>query len=320
MSPRHTLLAALTAAVVLTTSCANETTERGSGTAPASTTVTLPDVSPDNTSSDQTIPATAAPTTTSPAAPPTTVRPAPRSTTAPTTTSLPPKPAPAPACTVSNWLREGDIGPDVTCLETALRHDNPRTLHHANDRYTSTTARAVRRYQTRNQLTVDGIAGPQTLGSLGIWAAPPEPIQPSATPWTVTIPAIGMSRPVYMGGQNTIDGGHATFYNDPNDTWPSSVYPGQTGTVWLAGHRTSHGSPFLRIPELAAGDTITFTSSEGAWTYRLVSGGIVPGYVDNHVVFGTDPGAKRLFLQTSWPNNQRVTYVGILDHTGPPPS
>ena len=63
-------------------------------------------------------------------------------------------------------LRQGSSGSTVTQLQKDLKAAgfSPGTI---DGKYGPKTAAAVRAYQTANNLTVDGIAGPQTLGSLG---------------------------------------------------------------------------------------------------------------------------------------------------------
>ncbi|WP_419892798.1 peptidoglycan-binding protein [Oceanobacillus kimchii] len=73
----------------------------------------------------------------------------------------------------SPTLREGDSGENVRLLQQALVDNNfYPNIHAANygvdGIYGPNTKDAVRRFQIMNGLTVDGIAGPQTLSALGI--------------------------------------------------------------------------------------------------------------------------------------------------------
>jgi hypothetical protein len=68
--------------------------------------------------------------------------------------------APVPAT-----LSAGSSGTAVAELQAAL--DVAQTGH-----FGPTTARAVRAFQRKNGLTVDGVVGPQTAGALGLASAP----------------------------------------------------------------------------------------------------------------------------------------------------
>jgi L,D-peptidoglycan transpeptidase YkuD (ErfK/YbiS/YcfS/YnhG family) len=75
------------------------------------------------------------------------------------------------ACTISTTLQLGSRGPQVQCLQSRLN-----TLGYAagpvDGWFGSMTRTAVIHYQRAKALVVDGIVGPQTGRSLGIWAAP----------------------------------------------------------------------------------------------------------------------------------------------------
>jgi hypothetical protein len=68
--------------------------------------------------------------------------------------------APAPST-----LSAGSSGSPVSALQAALGVAQT-------GRFTAATARAVRNFQRRNGLTVDGIVGPQTAAALGLPSAP----------------------------------------------------------------------------------------------------------------------------------------------------
>jgi sortase A len=104
----------------------------------------------------------------------------------------------------------------------------------------------------------------------------PEPLTQIGT---LSIPAIGLETPMFEGiTLPTIDHGPSH--------WPGSAWPGQLGNVVIAGHRVTHTHPFRHIDELEPGDTATFTTAAGTFTYSLVSEEIV------------DPEAFRIVDQT----------------------
>jgi murein peptide amidase A len=82
--------------------------------------------------------------------------------------------APVPAgaaCTITHALRWGARGPDVLCVEQTLAGLG-YGLTGPDDFFGMSTAIAVRAYQAERKLSVDGLVGPQTAGSMGIWAGP----------------------------------------------------------------------------------------------------------------------------------------------------
>ena len=77
---------------------------------------------------------------------------------------------------------------------------------------------------------------------------------------------------------------------------PASSKPGE-GTVVLFGHRTLHGSPFLRLNELKAGDNITLEwPGIGNVEYTVINSTIVPASYRLSVEQG-----NVLFLITCYP-------------------
>jgi sortase (surface protein transpeptidase) len=109
--------------------------------------------------------------------------------------------------------------------------------------------------------------------------APPVPVvnesgcdtAPATAVLTMVIPDISYSCPVYAGGQEFIDDGLVTLVTDvgPNDLLATT--PGETGTLWLAAHRTTHGGAFADVPTLADGATITISNGARSATYRVVA-------------------------------------------------
>jgi sortase A len=60
----------------------------------------------------------------------------------------------------------------------------------------------------------------------------------------------------------------ATLRKGPGH-YPDSPLPGESGTVAIAGHRTTYGAPFRTIDQLHRGDPITVTTAYGTFIYRV---------------------------------------------------
>jgi sortase (surface protein transpeptidase) len=87
---------------------------------------------------------------------------------------------------------------------------------------------------------------------------------------TIDMPDIGYSCPVYAGGQSTIDAGAVTLITDQGSSPLLATHPGDTGTLWIAAHRTSHGGAFAAVPDLADGAIITVSDGSRTASYRIV--------------------------------------------------
>ena len=83
------------------------------------------------------------------------------------------------------------------------------------------------------------------------------------------IPRLGLSAVVIQGtaGSDLSKGpGH----------YPKTPFPGERGTVGIAGHRTTFGAWFRHVDKLKPGDPIRVAMPYGNFTYRVVRTRIVP--------------------------------------------
>ena len=88
--------------------------------------------------------------------------------------------------------------------------------------------------------------------------------QPGDTPYVI-IPKIGVDEAI---NNKSVDFG---IYHEPQSAKPAS------GTVVLFGHRTLHGSPFLKLDQLQAGDNVTLEwPGIGFVEYTIENTTIVP--------------------------------------------
>lgn len=128
---------------------------------------------------------------------------------------------------------------------------------------------------------------------------------------TVTIPRLGLSLPVRMGGQDVINQGFVTHFSGPVSRPPVSV--GDAGTYWLAGHHSTHGKPFARLPETAVGDQVVVQSRSGVtFTYTITSTLVVGTKAERSTIYGTNPSAHRILLQTCLSSTTRLLVQGTL--------
>ena len=80
--------------------------------------------------------------------------------------------------------------------------------------------------------------------------------------------------------------------------YPDTPFPGQPGTVGIAGHRTTYLAPFRHIDSLVAGDKIMIGMPYGNFVYTVQKHEIVPPTE----VSITDPvGYPRLVLTACHP-------------------
>jgi len=98
----------------------------------------------------------------------------------------------------------------------------------------------------------------------------------------ITIPKIGLDAPMYEGIRlSTLDRGPGH--------WPGTAMPGEVGNAVIAAHRVSHQAHFRNIDQLAPGDQVIFTTTDGVSTYHVTGVEIV------------DPSAVWIVDQTATP-------------------
>jgi sortase A len=90
----------------------------------------------------------------------------------------------------------------------------------------------------------------------------------------IAVPALGIDDVLHQGlSLHNIDLGPSH--------WPGTALPGHVGDVVVAGHRVTHSHPFRDLDALGAGDTVTFTTADGTFTYEWTSTEVVtPDRVD----------------------------------------
>ncbi|MFE2842054.1 class E sortase [Streptomyces scopuliridis] len=80
------------------------------------------------------------------------------------------------------------------------------------------------------------------------------------------IPRLNLTVPVAEGvdKHRVLDRGFVGHY-------PGAALPGQIGNVALAAHRNTHGEPFRYLDRVRPGDTVTLTTVDGDFRYRVDS-------------------------------------------------
>ncbi len=107
----------------------------------------------------------------------------------------------------------------------------------------------------------------------------------------LNIPKIGLSEYVVEGTNTT------TLRKGPGH-YPDTPFPGEPGTVAIAGHRTTYGAPFRKINELRRGNRIVIDMPDGRFIYRVEQTKIVD---DQDLSVLDRVGYQRLVLSACHP-------------------
>ncbi len=100
------------------------------------------------------------------------------------------------------------------------------------------------------------------------------PTSGTQTPVPSTVPAegqpIGILQIPKIAADNVVVEGTATadLHLGPGH-YPGTPLPGQPGNAAIAGHRTTYGAPFYNLDELAPGDPIFVTTTQGRFCYNV---------------------------------------------------
>jgi sortase A len=101
--------------------------------------------------------------------------------------------------------------------------------------------------------------------------------------------------------------------------YPETAFPGQPGTVAIAGHRTTYLAPFRHIDDIDRGDEVVLEMPYATFTYRFEKQRIVD---PSQVEVVRDVGHDRLVLTACHPlysAAQRIVVFARLVDVGPPP-
>ncbi len=84
----------------------------------------------------------------------------------------------------------------------------------------------------------------------------------------IIVPAMGLNA-VFVQGTDT-----GSLQKGPGH-YPDTPFPGEGGTIGIAGHRTTYLAPFRHIDSMQRGDRITLEMPYGTFTYRMQRSEIV---------------------------------------------
>jgi Sortase domain len=112
----------------------------------------------------------------------------------------------------------------------------------------------------------------------------------------LSIPSIGLTHTILVGDQPQIDQGDVVNYESADQ---AGCWPGQGCTVWLAGHRTSHGGVFRGLPTLKPGDRLSIRYNGTNFVYTVTGSALVDR---DDAPDGFMHGD--LMIQTSWVQGQ----------------
>ena len=129
----------------------------------------------------------------------------------------------------------------------------------------------------------------------------------------LTVASLGIELPIFAGGQSVIDEGVVAHYWAPG--WEAPVPPGAAGTYWLAAHNATHGAPFRALPDLAVGAEVLVRTSTQTFVYTVTSREVTGLYPGDEAVYGSDPAAAAILLQTCLGSTQRLLVRGTLTAT-----
>jgi sortase (surface protein transpeptidase) len=128
---------------------------------------------------------------------------------------------------------------------------------------------------------------------------------------TVVVASLGIDLPIVEGGQEVIDKGVVAHYRGPG--WLTPTAAGAIGTYWLAAHEVTHGGPFDRLRAIRIGALVRVTTTaDQTFVYTVTSLQVVGTTATHATVYGTDPTARLILLQTCLDAFHRLLVHGVL--------
>ena len=122
-------------------------------------------------------------------------------------------------------------------------------------------------------------------------------------PLKIIIPKINLERISYEGADNkTLEQGPGHIEETP--------LPGDIGRCTISGHRTTYGSPFLRVDELEDGDLIYLETINGELFTYVVTGRDMVNPEDVYILEGSY--RKELLLTTCHPKYSAAKRLIII--------
>jgi len=125
----------------------------------------------------------------------------------------------------------------------------------------------------------------------------------------LSIPSIGLEK-ILISGVRPGD------LEDGPGHFPETPLPGQLGNAAIAGHRTTHGAPFLRIDEVEIGDDVVVQTLAGTYTYVVTGQQIVAPTDYQKVIPTVDPSTATLTLTSCHPRystRERIVITATID-------
>ncbi len=141
--------------------------------------------------------------------------------------------------------------------------------------------------------TVPGDTTPTIVTSVPV-APPTEPVLDGDAIAILRIPRLGLNWQV-------VEGVTVADLKDGPGHFRETVMPGQLGNSAIAGHRTTHGHPFLELDQLEPGDLIELTTILGTYTYAVTDSLIVKPNEYATVIPTIDPTVATIALVTCDP-------------------
>jgi sortase A len=149
---------------------------------------------------------------------------------------------------------------------------------------------------------------PQGTGSTTTTTQPIRAVQPAAPPAApgqpigiIDIPKIGIN---YVAVQGTDE---ADLERGPGH-YSNTSLPGNPGIAAFAGHRTTYAAPFYNLDQLAPGDPIFVTTTQGRFQYNVVQTQVVD---PSDVAVLDDTSTPTLTLTTCNPRYSAATRMVV---------